>query len=576
MPLRRRRRTRRLTALGRALVALGTVLLATAGIAVATAPSDDPLGAMVGYVQRAQNLDGGFGGEIGQPSDPGFTAWAAMALSSAGVNPRDQRKVGGVDVYTYLVAHAHLLTVTTDYERVALVAHSAGTSLRDFGGVDLVARILERQNDDGGFPHGVRGKGGVNDTIWAVIALSVVPEPGVREQLEEAARWIVAAQNDDGGWPAVARGGPTDLDMTGAAIQALNAIGWRDTDAQREAFELLRRAQDPDGGFRSVAWDTEANTATTSWVVQGIWSAGLDPRSWNHDRSGRDPLDYLASMQRADGAIVWKRSHDLNPLWMTAYAGPAYAGHYQPLPVVAERCDCRQATALSGQERGGPPPPPANGGNPGAGGSEATDGGAALAGGGGNGSPLFSRPKPQSRGRARGGVRRVRDEKGRRVVSRAVRDEAAASRQRESRQRERERDAAQDPQPEPAASPPSDVASPDPLLSEGDDDAGTVATDDAADRAGGGGGADLPATGRGRGEGTGAGGDPQVTGTLIGGEPAEPGAGDEAAAAPGISGARAGGRTEPAIALGLGGVLLLTAGLGTQVERRRPEKEQFA
>ena len=59
--------------------------------------------------------------------------WAALALASAGINPRDQRKPGGVDVYTYLVRNPGRLTQSTDYSRLILVARAAGTSPERFG-----------------------------------------------------------------------------------------------------------------------------------------------------------------------------------------------------------------------------------------------------------------------------------------------------------------------------------------------------------------------------------------------------------------------------------------------------------
>ena len=108
---------------------------------LAAPPGADPaaLDRTVRFLQEMQNADGGFGGVRGAASDPGISAWAALALAANGINPFDQAKPGGTDAATY-VLRTTSLRVTTDYERVALMAIAAGIPLRDFNGTDLVAR----------------------------------------------------------------------------------------------------------------------------------------------------------------------------------------------------------------------------------------------------------------------------------------------------------------------------------------------------------------------------------------------------------------------------------------------------
>ena len=100
---------------------LAALLLVPA--AASAAQDQQRLDRTVRYLQDVQHKDGGFG-ESG--SDPTFSAWAALALASAGINPRDQRRPGGVDAYTYLTRHTGGLTQSTDYARVILVATAAG------------------------------------------------------------------------------------------------------------------------------------------------------------------------------------------------------------------------------------------------------------------------------------------------------------------------------------------------------------------------------------------------------------------------------------------------------------------
>src|ERR1700677_2352252 len=62
----------------------------------------------VRFLQNAQNSDGRFstGGNVGEPSNPEFSAWASVALAAAGINPQNQARPGGESAYGYLAAHA--------------------------------------------------------------------------------------------------------------------------------------------------------------------------------------------------------------------------------------------------------------------------------------------------------------------------------------------------------------------------------------------------------------------------------------------------------------------------------------
>jgi squalene-hopene cyclase-like protein/prenyltransferase/squalene oxidase-like repeat protein len=383
-----------------ACLLVATLVAATPSRAEAPdAAAQATLDRSVRFLQDAQNLDGGFGGRSGQESDPIFSSWAAYALAAAGINPQDQAEPGGVDVHTYLTANTADLSQTTDFDRVALVALASGTSPYDFGGVDAIATILSRQLPDGSFPQTAGGTTGwVNSTIWSIFPLSALG----RAAVQRATDWLLTQQRPDGSWPAFSPASWSDADMTGAAIQALNAAGRHDTEAERRAFEYLRGAQLEDGGFEAVPGDG-SNSATTAWVVQGMWAAGKDPRSWRTP-SGNEPLSYLASLQRPDGSIGWKASDDTNSLWMTAQVGPALAGRFYPLPPVPRQVKTTSQAAveqptLAGQVR--------RASRRGKGGFEAVRGDGVIAGGGGRGAALFSAPQPQSGGSTPRGSRQI-------------------------------------------------------------------------------------------------------------------------------------------------------------------------
>ncbi|HEX4482338.1 MAG TPA: prenyltransferase/squalene oxidase repeat-containing protein [Solirubrobacteraceae bacterium] len=404
-----------------ALAALCATLVALApSAALAATPPQrvDALDRTVRYLQDDQNADGGFGGEPGAKSNADFTAWVALALAAAGVNPRSQAQPGGVDAYSYLTAHASELAPTTDYERELLVVDASGTSPEDFGGVDLVDELLARQIttgvQQGAFPHEAgSSRPGMNDTIFAILALSPIESEAARSAVQAAASWVEGEQNSDGSWPStcpktVSGCSPLgaepqgEVDMTGAAIQALNAAGRRATQAQETALSYLRHAQNPvEGGFPEEPGEAEPNVASTAWAIQGLWSAGENPETWAPD--GVDPLSYMESLQQLDGHVRWKRGEEMNGVWMTAYVAAALAGDPWPIPAPPYT----------------PPPTPVTA-EVGGGGTGSQAGSGVIAGGGGDGAPLFSRPQPQSTGATPGGVRLLgsRSSKRRRAATR--------------------------------------------------------------------------------------------------------------------------------------------------------------
>ncbi len=207
---------------------------------------------------------------------------------------------------------------------------------------------------------------------------------------------MIGQQDDGGGWAWEVKGSRPEADLTGAAIQALNAAGRTDAEAveaERKGFDYLREMQNPDGGFPEFAGEPESNVASTAWAVQGIWSAGLNPEDWL--KGGHEPLDYMASLQQADGHIRWKARQDQFGVWMTAYVAPAFAGQAWPIPRAP-----RSAPA--------PAPPASPGQGEGSGSRRRSYRRRRRA----MGPRLFSQPKPQSKGRTPGGVRIVHDQDG--------------------------------------------------------------------------------------------------------------------------------------------------------------------
>jgi hypothetical protein len=384
-----------LLATGGSLLALGGPLLAAPAAAAPNPANQASLDRTVRYLEEAQLPSGGFAA-AGEPSQI-TSAWTTIALAAAGVNPRDQRRAGGVDAFSYLASNYRQgvgetecapLACTTTFERELMVVNAAGADPHGFGGVDLASELLGRVRPDGSFPHVPGGQPGINDTIFAVFALAPIQEPAAQAAIGPAADWIESVQLADGGWAWSATSSRDEVDMTGAAIQALIAAGRGRDGAVEAGIAYLREAQNPDGGFPEFPGNPESNVASTAWATQAIWAVGENPESWRSGSGGatEEPLDYMESLQQPDGHIRWRSGQDLNGIWMTAYCSVALGGHTWPIPAVARS-----------QDPAGTPQPGE--------GEGAQAGGGVIAGGGGRGAPLFSRPQPQSRGRTPGGAR---------------------------------------------------------------------------------------------------------------------------------------------------------------------------
>jgi hypothetical protein len=107
-----------------------------------------------------------------------------------------------------------------------------------------------------------------------------------------------------------------------------------DTQAARRGLGYLRKVQRPSGGFQ-LGGSGDVNSQSTAWAVQGMLAVGADP-----DRTssgGKGALEYLAARQDGDGHYRYSASSDQTPVWVTAQALAATAGHSFPISPVARR-----------------------------------------------------------------------------------------------------------------------------------------------------------------------------------------------------------------------------------------------
>jgi prenyltransferase beta subunit len=309
------------------------------GVATAQA-ADTP----AGYLNSAQNADGGFGPAPGQPSEQLFSGWVALGLGAAGENPLDVVHYGH-SLIDYIRGGVGSASDPGSLARTILAVRAAGLLATSFGGRNLVAALEGDIRRDGSVAEQV------NLTAFAALALRAAGAGPSAAMLA----WMIRQQDADGGFNFAVRGGSSDVDDTGAALEALAGAGGAVPGrARARAVSFIRRQQDRDGGFPSQP-GSGSNAQSTAFAVQGLVASGADPASL-HRAGAPSPLDYLRSLTSPDGHIRYSAGTDQTPTWVTAQALMALAEKPLPLSPVARR------SAPAPSRRGARPParPPAH------------------------------------------------------------------------------------------------------------------------------------------------------------------------------------------------------------------------
>jgi len=278
------------------------------------------------WLVSAQNADGGWGSSPGHRSATDMTAWAMLGLEASGRNPLDISSAGHNPV-GYLRGHVDELSSPGDYARTILALEGAGVDPHDFGGRDLASALVAQRRDNGSY------EGWPGSTAFAVIALRAAGGGGIDQSIS----WLAKVQNGDGGWGDVP-GSPSTADGTGAAMQAMP-----DSGVAKHGLGYLRKVQRPSGGF-AIGDSGAVNAQSTAWAVQGMVAVGTDPAAVHEQ--GKNPLEYLAARQDADGHYRYSASSDQTPVWVTGQVLAATAGDSFPVPAVPRAA----------------PPPPTNSG----------------------------------------------------------------------------------------------------------------------------------------------------------------------------------------------------------------------
>jgi iron complex transport system substrate-binding protein len=299
------------------LIVLLFCLCTVFGTSSSSSPDvDESIQNALDYISAAQFSDGGFAESNMIEGSIGTTWFAVTAISSAGEDPQTW-KMNGTSPLDYWNSLHDDADGTGEMAKKITYLVLFGIDPHDYNGHDYVADLQSK----------VKSSGEIGDfvytTYWGIFGLVAAGE-----DVSASVAWLKQQQQADGGF-AWAEGGVSDSDDTAASIMALIAGGVSPNDPViSKSIQYLRDVQEPSGGF-NYGYYSESNLASTAWVIQALAACGVDPSTVT--KNGNSPVDYLLSLQQADGSFKYTEYVVDSPVSMTARAVAALTGKSYPI-----------------------------------------------------------------------------------------------------------------------------------------------------------------------------------------------------------------------------------------------------
>lgn len=250
------------------VAALAVALLAARAGLPANAFAAGSASRAVGFIEDAQNSDGGFGAKKGGASDPVATLWASAALLAAGKHPRDEFLKNGRSAEDYVVGHLGAYGSLEQLGLLALVQNTSRLGASAFG--HPLDKISARLSESAvrADPRGV---------AFAIFGLLAADTPGARSAARSAAQSLLASTTSDGAWGP---DGNADSASTAIVLQALAATGVANRDSPQvvSGFGYLGNAQINDGAIAESTRVDKASAggsvAATAYAIQAVNAFG--------------------------------------------------------------------------------------------------------------------------------------------------------------------------------------------------------------------------------------------------------------------------------------------------------------
>ncbi|MDO8189546.1 prenyltransferase/squalene oxidase repeat-containing protein, partial [Conexibacter sp. CPCC 205706] len=308
----------------RVALAVALLLALVAAPLLAGAPAAHAAGSAsraVGFIEDAQNSDGGFGAKKGGASDADATLWASVALLAAGKHPRDEFLKNGRSAEQWLVGH---LGAYGSLEQLGLLALVQNTSRLGASAFGHPLEKIEARLSESAVRADPRG------AAFAIFGLLSADSGSARAKARAAAQSLLTATTSDGAWGP---DGNADSSSTAVVLQALAATGVADRDAPqvRSGFDYLRAAQINDGALAESTRLDKASAAgsvsATAYAIQAVAAFGVPPiRTQTGKTLAQGLTDY---QQQTSGGLTSKGGQysQVPPSVVeTAQAFPAFDG----------------------------------------------------------------------------------------------------------------------------------------------------------------------------------------------------------------------------------------------------------
>ncbi len=267
------------------------------------------------WIAGQQAADGSIGGSLST------TVNAVLALTAAHVDT-----AGAQAALAYVEANANSY-ITADgadgpgqLANLILDAHAMGVDPTNFGGTNLVTRLLATEQTSGTDAGLFGTEQQLSDFLVGTFVQGLVfTALGAVGQTANAAAvgWLTAQECSTGGWvlPSQAVGGGCAYDPSGftgpdnqttsLAVQGLAAQGALTPTIETSALNFFITGQDADGGWstyqNSTAQPQQTDSQSTGLVIQAMLAMGLSPTSSALTSSGRSPVMALLSFVVTSG-----------------------------------------------------------------------------------------------------------------------------------------------------------------------------------------------------------------------------------------------------------------------------------